>query len=67
MVSWGRLSSVTSLERGRGGAMIYWVIAKTNSVSNLPFVNVLLYYFVLVHCSYFLFEITDISLKILQR
>lgn len=43
--------------------MIYWVIAKTNSVSKLPFVNVLLYYFVLVHCLCFLFEITDIPKK----
>ena len=35
--------------RTRPVAMIYWVIAKTNSVSKLPFVNVLLFYFILVH------------------
>ena len=34
--------------RTRPGAMIYWVIAKTNSVSKLPFVNVLLFYFISV-------------------
>lgn len=34
--------------RRRPAAMIYWVIAKTNSVSKFPFVNVLLLYFILV-------------------
>ena len=60
MVSWGGDGRVCDIFRTRPGAMIYWVIAKTNSVSKLPFVNVLLFYFILVHCSCFLLEMTNI-------